>query len=87
MISSDERQFLINQLVWIGIYFGMNLPNTISNIISWYCREFLSTHFIAKKSVYRKNTPVKHMISIFRKSAECLSCFVVCSSNVLLMEL
>jgi len=64
MISSDERQFLINQLAWIGISFGMNLPNTISNIISWYCREFLSTRFIAKRSVDRKNIPGKLMMSI-----------------------
>ena len=56
MISSDERQFLINQLAWIGISFGMNLPNTISYIISWYCRD-LSTCLIAKKLAHRKSIP------------------------------
>jgi hypothetical protein len=66
MISSDERQFLINQLAWIGISFGMNLPNTISYIISWYCREFLSTCFIAKKLAHRKSIPGKHLVSIVR---------------------
>lgn len=67
MISSDERQFLINQLAWIGISFGMNLPNTISYIISWYCREFLSTCFIAKKLADMKNKPGKHFISVVRR--------------------
>lgn len=67
MIKSDERQFLINQLAWIGISFGMNLPNTISYIISWYCREFLSTCFIAKKLTDWKSIPGKHLVSIVRR--------------------
>jgi hypothetical protein len=45
----------------------MNLPNTISYIISWYCREFLSTCFIANKLAHRKSIPGKHLISMVRR--------------------
>ena len=47
--SSHNKQFLINELVWISISLVISFPNTISNIISSHCSNFFATRLVPRR--------------------------------------
>jgi hypothetical protein len=47
--SSHNKQFLINELVWISISLVISFPSTISNIISSYCSNFFATRLVPRR--------------------------------------